>query len=99
MSKHIKFINQLPCSTCQALPPSEASHIRLGADGGMGLKPSDKFIIPQCHECHMRLHRGEATFFGQLLGEAHIFAHSLFKVSGDWGEGVRLTLEFRRKFI
>ena len=90
---HRKFINSLPCVSCQALPPSECSHVRRNTDGGTGIKPSDEWTIPQCHNCHEKVDfiitRDNADKFKALC-------LSLYNVSGDWQEGVKLILEFRR---
>ncbi len=41
----------------------EAAHVRTGTDGGMGMKPSDCFVIPLCSDAHREQHRvGEAEF-------------------------------------
>ena len=41
----------------------EAAHVRTGTDGGMGMKPSDCWVIPLCTEHHREQHRiGEAAF-------------------------------------
>ena len=43
--------------------PVETAHVRLGTDGGMGLKPSDFWCISLCHAHHEEQHKiGEATF-------------------------------------
>jgi hypothetical protein len=37
--------------------------VRRGTDGGMGIKPSDKWCISLCRDCHSQQHRqGEETF-------------------------------------
>lgn len=41
----------------------ECAHVRDGTDGGMGLKPSDRWTISLCRDCHSEQHRiGEAPF-------------------------------------
>lgn len=41
----------------------EAAHVRKGSDGGMGVKPSDHFVIPLCQHHHAEQHRiGEPAF-------------------------------------
>jgi predicted HNH restriction endonuclease len=41
----------------------EAHHIRSGTDGGVGLKPDDRFVVPLCAECHRELHNTGAITF------------------------------------
>jgi len=62
---HLAWLRTLPCSVpkCRAPAPSEAHHVRLGTDGGTGLKPSDKWAVPLCHRHHRQLHQvGQVTF-------------------------------------
>lgn len=43
--------------------PIECAHLRMGTDGGMGFKPSDKWCWSACSEHHRSQHSlGEATF-------------------------------------
>jgi hypothetical protein len=43
--------------------PIECAHVRNGTDGGMGLKPSDKWAISLCEHHHLEQHAiGEAAF-------------------------------------
>ena len=41
----------------------EAHHVRLGTDGGVGVKPSDHWAVPLCVTAHEALHhQGQITF-------------------------------------
>jgi hypothetical protein len=41
----------------------ECAHVRCGTDGGTGIKPSDKWCVSLCKECHSRQHQiGEPAF-------------------------------------
>lgn len=41
----------------------QAAHVRIGTDGGMGVKPSDSFAIPLCDHHHAEQHAiGEQSF-------------------------------------
>jgi hypothetical protein len=43
--------------------PIECAHVRRGTDGGVALKPSDRWVISLCVKHHMEQHRlGEQTF-------------------------------------
>lgn len=47
---------------CSRLP-IECAHVRLGTNGGMGLRPSDKWVISLCVFHHAQQHRlGEKRF-------------------------------------
>jgi len=41
----------------------EAHHVRLGTDGGIGLKPSDRWAVPLCVTAHKILHDGGQITF------------------------------------
>ena len=64
---HLKFIRSLPCLACGKFPPSQAAHIRCGTDGGIGLKPSDRYVVPLCDACHAAQHQlGERSFWAAV---------------------------------
>ena len=47
---------------CMELPV-ECAHVRGGTDGGIGLKPSDRWVVSLCKLHHAEQHRvGEVTF-------------------------------------
>ena len=47
---------------CKQLP-IECAHVRIGTDGGIALKPSDRWCISLCAHHHAEQHRiGEASF-------------------------------------
>jgi len=61
---HRAWVRRHSCSVrgCRRTP-IECAHVRIGTDGGMGMKPSDKWAISLCQVHHMEQHRiGEAAF-------------------------------------
>ena len=77
---HRAWIRKHHCSVpaCQTLPV-ECAHIRIGTDGGIALKPSDRWIISLCAEHHREQHQlGERRFQTKyrldLVGLAREFA-------------------------
>lgn len=59
----------------------ECAHVRIGTDGGQGLKPSDRFCLSLCADHHAEQHRvGEREFerrYGiDLLALAAVFART-----------------------
>lgn len=61
---HRAWVRRHRCSVrgCQRLP-IECAHVRSGTDGGLGLKPSDKWAISLCQFHHLEQHEiGEAAF-------------------------------------
>lgn len=61
---HRAWVRDHFCSVpgCQ-LMPIECAHVRLGANAGIGQKPSDAMTISLCREHHAEQHRmGEESF-------------------------------------
>lgn len=90
---HLDFIRGLPCCVCGKAPRSEAAHVRSGTDGGMGLKPSDKFTVPLCSRHHREQHQvGEVSFWASRNVDPTGLAEHLWSKSGDQAAGERATL-------
>lgn len=61
---HRAWVRRHRCSVagCSGLP-IECAHIRLGTDGGTGMKPSDRWTISLCRAHHLEQHSlGEPAF-------------------------------------
>lgn len=61
---HRAWFRRHRCSVpgCRALP-TECAHVRCGTDGGLGLKPSDKWCLSLCRDHHLEQHDiGERAF-------------------------------------
>lgn len=74
---YLNYIRKMPCMICRGQTDdplemdhqSEAAHVRIGGDGGMGLKPSDYRSVPLCHIHHRSQHvSGERTFWRDVAG-------------------------------
>lgn len=60
---HCKFVREHACCACQSYDHIEVAHVRLGTDGGMGMRPGDYWTISLCRSCHARQHQiGERSF-------------------------------------
>lgn len=60
---HRKWVSGHACSACGSTVAIECAHVRVGTDGGTGLKPSDKWCISLCRDCHAEQHiLGEQSF-------------------------------------
>lgn len=77
---HRAWVRRHHCcvSGCASLE-IECAHVRGGTDGGIGLKPSDRWCISLCRKHHAEQHRiGEAAFATQydldLIAIAEEFA-------------------------
>lgn len=99
-AKHLSFVRKLPCCVCLRMDTVQAAHLRKGVPlehkGGMGLKPSDCYTTPLCHECHSLQHnKGEDTFWKDVSLPASL-AESLYKLSGDREKSIQTILRFNR---
>jgi len=60
---HRAWIRGHARSACGATAGIECAHVRIGTDGGMGIKPSDVWCISLCRDCHNEQHMlGEPSF-------------------------------------
>ena len=82
---HLKFLSELPCCVCGSYNGVVGHHIRMGNNGGIGLKPSDELAVCVCYMCHHKIHNGEGekSFWGEY--DPMILAHSLYRCSLDYG--------------
>jgi hypothetical protein len=95
--QHLAFVRELPCVACGKAAPSEAAHVRTGTDGGIGMKPADRYSVPLCTTCHAKQHRlGELTFWSALRIDPLNVAARLWTVSGDVKAGERTVFRARQ---
>lgn len=60
---HRSFVRSHACCACGSMTAIECAHVRIGTDGGTGIKPSDCWTISLCRDCHARQHQiGETAF-------------------------------------
>jgi hypothetical protein len=96
--QHLAFVRQLPCVACGKAAPSEAAHVRAGTDGGLGVKPGDRYAVPLCTACHTKQHRiGELTFWSKLRIDPLNVALWLWTVSEDLKAGERTVFRARQQ--
>ena len=61
---HRSWVKRHWCSVrgCRRMP-IECAHVRSGTDGGMGMKPSDRWAVSLCEHHHREQHQlGERAF-------------------------------------
>src|SRR5215472_1456242 len=96
--QHLTFLRQLPCVACGKAAPSEAAHVRTGADGGVAVKPGDRYAVPLCTACHRKQHRdGELAFWSALRIDPVNVALRLWTVSADLKAGERTVFRARQQ--
>ena len=97
-TQHLAFVRQLSCVACGKAAPSEAAHVRSGSDGGAGIKPSDRYSVPLCTDCHALQHQfGELTFWSILRLDPLNVALRLWTISGDLKAGERIVFRARQR--
>jgi len=79
---HRKWVRGHACSACGSMTAIECAHVREGTDGGMGLKPSDRWTVSLCRDCHSEQHRmGEGPFERKHTINLKALAAEFFKAS------------------
>lgn len=70
---HLKFMNTLRCIVCGKEYP-DAAHCREGLFA-MGMKPSDRLVLPLCRTCHTEQHSmNEGEYWDPILKPKQIIA-------------------------
>jgi transcription elongation factor Elf1 len=60
---HRKWVRGFACCACGSQSAIECAHVRVGTDGGTGIKPSDRHCVSLCKPCHSEQHQiGERAF-------------------------------------
>jgi hypothetical protein len=96
-AQHLAFVRQLPCVVCGKAAPSEAAHVRSGSDGGAGMKPSDRYCLSLCTDCHALQHQfGELRFWSVVSIDPLNVAFRLWTVSGNIKAGERIVFRARQ---
>ena len=96
--QHLSFIRQLPCVACGRAAPSEPAHVRTGTDGGVAIKPGDRYAVPLCAACHAKQHRvGELSFWSALRIDPLNVAFRLWIISADLEAGERTVFRVRQQ--
>jgi hypothetical protein len=79
---HRNWVRLHGCSACGSFAGVECAHVRTGTDGGVGFKPSDRFCISLCRDCHARQHQiGEPAFEKETGIDMKALAEAFFAKS------------------
>jgi len=71
--------------------------VRSGSDGGTGMKPSDRYSVPLCADCHVLQHQfGEQRFWSTVRIDPVDVAFRLWTISGDIMAGERTVFRARQ---
>ena len=84
---HRAFVRSHACCACGSETAIECAHVRTGTDGGTGIKPSDKWTISLCKDCHARQHTmGETTFQQSYRIDMKALAEAFYRASPHKGK-------------
>jgi hypothetical protein len=79
---HRKWVRGHACCGCGSMVAIECAHVRSGTDGGTGIKPSDRWTISLCKDCHTRQHQiGEPAFEREAGIDMKALAAAFLKAS------------------
>jgi hypothetical protein len=79
---HRAWVRRHACCGCGSMTAIECAHVRSGTDGGTGIKPSDRWVISLCRDCHTRQHQiGERSFEREKGINMKALAEAFFKAS------------------
>ena len=71
--------------------------MRTGSNGGLGMKPGDRYVVPLCTACHSKQHRiGELSFWSALRIDPLNVALRLWTVSPNIKAGERTVFRARQ---
>ena len=77
--KHLAYVRTFPCSECKDTEDIHAHHFTHVEPGGMGMKTSDKWVVPLCGNCHYYLHlMGEQPYWTERKLDPKIYAALLW---------------------
>ena len=96
--RHRQFIRRHACVMgCERLP-IQCAHVRLGTDGGTGLKPSDWWCVPLCAKHHADQHAiGEQSFWHGIDPRKLALSYALKSPVLEVQEKARLLVSTNRE--
>ena len=82
---HCAWVRGHACCACGSTAAIECAHVRNGTGGGVGMKPSDRWCLSLCHDCHAKQHSmGEASFEKFAGINMKALAEEFAKASPHW---------------
>ena len=90
---HRAWIRRHHCCVPGCLSRSiECAHVRRGTDGGIALKPSDRWTISLCRDHHLEQHQiGEAAFEKRYDIDLRDLAEEFARRSPHWQHLAKLS--------
>ncbi len=82
LREYLAWLRTLPCDSCGARAPSEASH--LNSFKGVATKSPDPWAIPECRKCHQSYERGPAYEDERLRKAAIYLLQAIYEGHLQW---------------
>ena len=82
-TEYRRHVAAQPCLICGAIDV-QASHIRLGLEGGLGLKPPDDLCWPLCVGHHAEFDRGQDAFLKKHFSRGTLLKWWRREVFKNW---------------
>lgn len=97
---HVEMIRKLPCCVTLKTPGGEIHHLKSGTgERGAGLRSTDKWGVPMCHDAHMEVEaagtRNERQWFLDRGIDPHELAQALWAATGDLARMVNVLMTQR----
>jgi len=98
--KHCELLRKLPCCVTLKTPGGEVHHLKSGTgERGMGLRSTDKWGLPMCHDAHMEVENAgtkrERQWFLERGVDPHELAQALWANTGDLARMVHVLISHR----
>ena len=82
---HRAWVRRHACSACGSTTAIECAHVRTGTGGGTGMKPSDRWCLSLCSDCHKYQHCiGEKAFQRVMSIDLKALAEEFARKSPHW---------------
>ena len=99
--EHLANVRELPCAVCGKAPPSECHHVKTAEGGGMGMRVSDRWVIPLCAEHHCNGvekagSKNEVSWFQKRGVDALTLASALWANRHDYEQMAKVLHVHRR---
>lgn len=100
---HLALIRKMPCTVCPKMPGGEAHHLKdtPDKDRGMGVRSTDKWAVPLCHEHHIHgveragTKNEHAWFKERGIENVVVLASDLWKITGNLPQMVKVLMAHR----
>lgn len=99
--EHLALIRRMPCAASLVMPGGQAHHIKSSTgERGMGIRSTDKWAVPLCHDKHMEVERigsrNEVSWFRDHgIEDVRELAEALWANTGDLPRMIAVLMAHR----